>query len=55
MPAGCCARAPVWAAGLVRALVVAVAVGLAVPEDVHVLVLAWGVPCTPVSSMLTAP
>jgi hypothetical protein len=55
MPAGCCARAPVWAAGRVSALVVAVEVGLAVAEDVQVLALAWRVPCTPVSIMLTAP
>jgi len=47
MPAGC-ARAPVRT----RALVVAV--GLAVAEDVQGFVLAWRVPCTPVSSMLTA-
>ena len=48
IPAGC-ARAPVRT----RALVVAV--GLAVAEDVQGFVLAWRVPCTPVSSMLTAP
>jgi hypothetical protein len=51
MPAGCCARAPVWAAGRISALVVA----LAVAEDVQVLELAGRVPCTPVSIMLTAP
>ena len=55
MPAGCCARAPVRAAGRVSALVEAVAVGLAVAEDEHGFVLAWRVPCTPVRSMLTAP
>jgi hypothetical protein len=55
MPAGCCARAPEWAAGRVSALVVAVAVGLAVAEDAQVFELAWRVPCTPVSIMLTAP
>ena len=57
MPAGCCARAPVCAAGRVNALVVAVAVavGLAVAEDAQGFELAWRVPCTPVSSMLTAP
>jgi hypothetical protein len=55
MPAGCCACAPVRAAGRVSALVEAVAVGLAVAEDEHGLVLAGRVPCTPVISMLTAP
>jgi hypothetical protein len=55
MPAGCCARAPVRAAGRTRALVVAVAVGDAVAEAEQGLVLAWRVPCTPVSIMLTAP
>jgi hypothetical protein len=49
MPAGCCARAPVCAAGRVRALVLAVA------EDVQEFELSWRVPCTPVSSMFTAP
>jgi len=53
MPAGCCARAPVWAAGRVSALVVAE--GLAGPADVQGFELAWRVPCTPVSIMLTAP
>lgn len=51
MPAGRCARAAVWAACRVSALVVA----LAVAEDVQVLELAGRVPCTPVSIMLTAP
>jgi hypothetical protein len=55
MPAGRCARTPVWAAGRVSALVVAVAVGLAVAEDVQEFELSWRVPCTPVSSMFTAP
>jgi hypothetical protein len=53
MPAGCCARAPVRATGRVSALVEAV--GLAVAEDGHGFVLAWRVPCTPVSNTLTAP
>jgi hypothetical protein len=52
MPAGCWARAPAWAAGLISALVVGVAVGLA---DAQGFELAWRVPCTPVISMLTAP
>lgn len=52
MPAGCCARAPVWAAERGSALVLAVAAGLA---DVQGFELAWRVPCTPVSIMLTAP
>jgi len=55
MPAGCCARAPVWAAGRVSALVVAEGVGLAGADDAHGFELAWRVPCTPVSIMLTAP
>jgi hypothetical protein len=37
------------------AVAVLVAVGLAVAEAVHGFVLAWRVPCTPVSNMLTAP
>jgi len=49
MLAGCCA------AGRTSALVVAVAVGLEIDDDVHGLVLAGRVPCTPLSSMLTAP
>lgn len=55
MPAGCCARAPVRAAGRVSALVLAEAAGLAGPADVHGFELAWRVPCAPVSIMLTAP
>jgi hypothetical protein len=55
MPAGRCARAPLWAAGRVSALVVAVEVGLEVAEDVQGFELAWRAPCTPVRSMLTAP
>jgi len=53
IPAGCCARAPARAAGLVSALVPAV--GLAGAADVQGFELAWRVPCTPVSIMLTAP
>jgi hypothetical protein len=47
MLAGCCAP------GRTRALLVAVAVGLAV-DDEHLFVLACRVTCTPVSSMPTA-
>ena len=60
MPAGCWARAPGWAAGLISALVAAglisgLAAGLAGAADAQGFELAWRVPCTPVSSMLTAP
>ena len=55
MPAGCCARAPVRAAGRVSAFVVAVAVGLDVDEVVHGFVLAACCPRMPVRNMLTAP
>jgi hypothetical protein len=55
MAAGCCARAPVCAAGRVSALVEAVPVELAVAEDRQGLELDWRVSCTPVRSMLTAP
>jgi hypothetical protein len=55
MPAGCCAGAAVRAAGRVSALVVAEAVGLAGAPDAQGFELAWRVPCTPVSIMLTAP
>jgi hypothetical protein len=51
MPAGCCARAPVCAAGRVSALVA----GLRVAAAAQGFELAWRVPCTPVSSMFTAP
>jgi len=54
MPAGCCARAPVWTAGRTSALVLAEGVGLEGAADVQAE-LAWRVPCTPVSIMLTAP
>lgn len=55
MAAGCCARAPVCAAGWVNALVEAVPVELAVAEAKQGLELDWRVSCTPVRSMLTAP
>lgn len=53
MPAGRWARA-LCAAGRTSALVVAVGVGLAVADE-HVAVLTGRVPCTPLSSTLTAP
>lgn len=55
MPAGCWARAGARVAGLISALVVAVGVGLAGAADAQGFELAWRVPCTPVSIMLTAP
>ena len=60
MPAGCWARAPVWAVVLtsgpvlISGLVVGVAM-LAGPAVAHGFELACRVPCTPVSIMLTAP
>jgi hypothetical protein len=53
MPAGCGARAPVWAAVLTSGL--AAEAGLMGAADAQGFELAWRVPCTPVSSMLTAP
>jgi len=63
MPAGCWARAPAWAAGLISALVAAglisalvgVGPGLASAADAQGFELAWRVLCTPVISMLSAP
>jgi len=62
MLAGCWARPLAWLAvrvpgsvpGRVPAAVV-VGAGLSADEDVQGFVLAWRVPCTPVSIMLTAP
>ena len=54
MAAGCCACPPLWAAGLVSAFVLVLALG----EDAHGFELAWrmpGTPGTPMSNMLTAP
>ena len=64
MAAGCCARPLAWLRVCVRgcitaALVVGAALGvgagLSAAEDTQAFVAAWRVPCTPVSSMLTAP
>ena len=55
MPAGCWARALVWAESLGSVLVLGVGVGLAGADDAQGFELAWRVPCTPVSIMLTAP
>jgi len=60
MPAGCWARPPTWLAvrvlgGSAPAAVVVGAGLLAAAKDVQGFVVAWRVPCTPVSSMLIAP
>jgi hypothetical protein len=58
MPAGCWARPLTWLAVRVFGSILAALVlgaGLSAAEVVQAFVLAWGVPCTPVSIMLTAP